>query len=278
MKLERVVNPELLAAPLSEAAAAVEVSGLEYHSRKVTPGCLFFAFAGAKVDGRRFAEDAMARGAAGVVSELEAPEGFSGEWVRVTHGRRALGLACRNLFGAPEEFHELSGVTGTNGKTTTAYLLDALQRHAGEKTALLGTIGNWIAGEFEETANTTPESLDVYRLLGKLRAAGGRMATMEVSSHALALDRVYGLPFHTAIFTNLSQDHLDFHTGGMEEYFQAKLKLFEANGAAAPEWAVVNTDDEYGRRIAPAAAKVLTYGLKPGACVRAEGMETGLTG
>lgn len=279
MKLERVVNPELLAAPLSEAAASVEVSGLEYHSRRVTPGCLFFAFAGAKVDGRKFAQDAMARGAAGVVSELEAPEEFSGEWVRVTHGRRALGLACRSLFGAPEEFSALSGVTGTNGKTTTAYLLDALQRHAGEKTALLGTIGNWIAGEFEETANTTPESLDVYRMLGKLRAAGGRRVTMEVSSHALALDRVYGLPFHTAIFTNLSQDHLDFHTGGMEEYFQAKLKLFGANGAACPEWAVVNADDEYGRRIAPAAGtKVLTYGLKPGACVRAEAIETGFDG
>lgn len=279
MRLDRVFNSELLTAPLPEAAAAVEVSGLEYDSRKVTPGCLFFAFAGAKVDGRRFALDAMAKGAVGVVSELEAPEGFAGVWVRVTHGRRALGMACRNLFGAPEEYCALSGVTGTNGKTTTAFLLDALQRHAREKTALLGTIGNWIAGEFEETANTTSESVDVYGVLRRLRAAGGRRVTMEVSSHALALDRVYGLAFHTAIFTNLSQDHLDFHTGGMEEYFRAKHRLFEGCGAAAPEWAVVNLDDEYGRRIAPAAeTKVLSYGLKPGACVRAEAVETGFDG
>ncbi|MBL8176879.1 MAG: UDP-N-acetylmuramoyl-L-alanyl-D-glutamate--2,6-diaminopimelate ligase [Bryobacterales bacterium] len=279
MKLERVIQPELLAEPLSQAVASLDVSGLEYDSRAVTPGSLFFAFAGANVDGRRFSQQAMERGAVAVVSELTAPEGFAGPWVRVTHGRKALGMACRNRFGAPEEHVALSGVTGTNGKTTTAFLIDALQRHAGETTALLGTIGNWIAGEFEASANTTPESVDLYKVLAKLRAAGGRRATMEVSSHALALCRAYGVPYHTAVFTNLSQDHLDFHRGGMEEYFRAKHLLFEENGAAAPRWAAINLDDEYGRRIVPAAGtKVLTYGLKPGACLRAENIETSFDG
>ncbi|MBS1828331.1 MAG: UDP-N-acetylmuramoyl-L-alanyl-D-glutamate--2,6-diaminopimelate ligase [Acidobacteria bacterium] len=279
MRLQRVLESELLAAPLDQAAAALEVLGLEYDSRKVVPGCLFFAFAGAKVDGRRFAMQAMEKGAVAVVSELPAPEGFEGVWIRVTHGRRALGMACRNLYGAPEDSVAITGVTGTNGKTTTAFLIDALQRHAGETTALLGTIGNWIAGTFHPTANTTAESLDVYWVMQALRASGGRRVTMEISSHALALGRTYGIPLHTAVFTNLSQDHLDFHTGGMEEYFQAKHKLFEANGAAAPQWAVINADDAYGQRITPAAGtKVLSYGLKPGACVRAEDIETGFDG
>jgi UDP-N-acetylmuramoyl-L-alanyl-D-glutamate--2,6-diaminopimelate ligase len=279
MKLGRVLESGLLAEPLAQAVAELDVWGLEYDSRKVTAGCLFFAYAGAKVDGRRFAQDAMDKGAVAVVSELEAPEGFSGVWIRVTHGRRAMGMACRNLYGAAEEFFQLTGVTGTNGKTTTAFLIDALQRHRGAKTALLGTIGNWVAGSFEAAANTTAESVDVYRVLRKLREAGGRQVTMEVSSHGLALDRTYGLAFHTAVFTNLSQDHLDFHTGGMEEYFQAKCKLFAGNGAAAPEWAAINFDDAYGQRIVTAAGtKVLTYGRKAGACVRAEDVETGFDG
>lgn len=278
MELEGVLAGVRLRSEVPPVVRLENVLNLEYDSRRVTPGTLFFAFPGAKADGRQYAPQAIERGAIAVVSELPSPEAFTGPWIQVEHGRRALAQSCRNFFGPPEQNLFLNAVTGTNGKTTTTYLLDAVLRHAGKITAVLGTIGNHIAGQFFSTVNTTPESLDLYRLFQQLRSKGGTHVSMEVSSHALALGRVYGVAFHTSIFTNLTQDHLDFH-GTMEAYFEAKRQLFFANGAAAPKWAVINADDAHGRSIAPAPeTKVLTYGLGGDADVRAENIEMGFDG
>jgi UDP-N-acetylmuramoyl-L-alanyl-D-glutamate--2,6-diaminopimelate ligase len=254
---------------LSSELAARPVTGIEYDSRKVTPGSLFFAFQGQRADGRMFAVDAIGRGSPAVVSDLPAPEGFDGPWISVVHGREALALASRNFFGSPDRKLLLTGITGTNGKTTTSFLVDSVLRAAGFTTAVVGTIEYQIAGEVRQALNTTPESLDVYRILDELLRRDGTHATMEVSSHALALARIYGVEFHTAVFTNLTRDHLDFHTT-MEEYFAAKRRLFEGAGAAPPRYAAINADDPYGRRIAiTAGSRHLLYGVKPGAQVRA---------
>ena len=209
------------------------MTGLEYDSRRVQAGFLFFAFPGARADGREFAKQAMDKGAVAVVSELPAPEGFQGTWIEVEHGRQALAVASRNFYGNPDERLGLTGITGTNGKTTTAFLIDSVLRAAGKTTALVGTIEYHLAGEVRPAVNTTPESLDLYRMFHELEQAGGTHATMEVSSHALALGRVYGITFHTAVFTNLTRDHLDFHHT-MEDYFAAKQLLFQPRGADPP--------------------------------------------
>jgi len=247
----------------------LEVAGLEYDSRRVAPGYLFFAFPGQRHDGRHFAAQALERGAVAVVSESPAPEGFPGPWLEVEHGRRALAIAALNFYGHPDQRLALTGVTGTNGKTTTTYLLDAMLRAAGRVTALLGTIEHRVADRALPAVNTTPESLDLVRRMDELLAAGGTHVTMEVSSHGLALARVYGFRFHTAVFTNLSQDHLDFH-GTMEEYFAAKRRLFEGAGGPPPRFAVINADDPYARRLPlPEPQRVLRYGLGDEATVRA---------
>src|ERR1022692_4845663 len=224
MTIREVLAGVSLAADLAPALASLEIKGIEYDSRRVGEGSLFFAFAGAQVDGRRFAGDAIRRGAAAVVSQSPAPADFSGVWIEVRHGRQALALAARNFYGKPDERIAVTGITGTNGKTTTGYLVDALLRAANKTTALIGTIEYRLGSKVRPAINTTPESLDVFRMLAELESIGGSHATMEVSSHALALGRIYGLHFHTAIFTNLTRDHLDFHST-MEEYFAAKRAL-----------------------------------------------------
>ena len=218
-----------LKADLPPDLAMAQVIGIEYDSRRVADGYLFFAFEGQHADGRRFAADAAARGAMAVVSQSPRPADFSGNWIEVEHGRRALALAARNFYGKPDERVRVTGITGTNGKTTTAYLVDAVLRAANQTTALVGTIEYHLGSRILPAVNTTPESLDLVRILAELESIGGTYATMEVSSHALALGRVYGLEFHTAIFTNLTRDHLDFHSN-MEEYFVAKRHLFEGAG------------------------------------------------
>ena len=269
MRLEDVLAGAPLKMPLSAALRGLEVAGLEYDSRRVAPGYLFFAFPGQRHDGRHFAAQALERGAVAVVSESPAPEGFPGPWLEVEHGRRALAIAALNFYGHPDQRLALTGVTGTNGKTTTTYLLDAMLRAAGRVTALLGTIEHRVADRALPAVNTTPESLDLVRRMDELLAAGGTHVTMEVSSHGLALARVYGFRFHTAVFTNLSQDHLDFH-GTMEEYFAAKRRLFEGAGGPPPRFAVINADDPYARRLPlPEPQRVLRYGLGDEATVRA---------
>jgi UDP-N-acetylmuramoyl-L-alanyl-D-glutamate--2,6-diaminopimelate ligase len=239
---------------LSPSLAQTDLAGLDYDSRRVHQGYLFFAFPGARADGRAFAEQAVSAGAVAVVSESAAPEGFAAPWIQVPHGRQALALAARNFYGKLDEKIPLVGITGTNGKTTTSYLVDSILRTAGMTTMLAGTIEYHLGSRILSAPNTTPESVDLHRMLAELDGIGGldsnhgKAATMEVSSHALALGRVYGLNFRTAVFTNLTQDHLDFHHT-MEDYFAAKQLLFTGSGSPPPRYAVINRDDDWGRRL-----------------------------
>ncbi|MCL5744206.1 MAG: Mur ligase family protein, partial [Acidobacteria bacterium] len=211
MTVTEVLAGARLKSPIPEELAGTAVRGLEYDSRKIGEDFLFFAFPGAKTDGRAFAQSAIAAGALAVVSELPPPDGFRGAWIEVAHGRETLSLAVRNFYGKPDENLFLTGVTGTNGKTTTSYLLDSILRAAGQTTALIGTIEYQLAGQPLKAVNTTPDSLDLFRIFSELEKKGGSHVTMEVSSHALALKRVYGIRFHTAVFTNLTRDHRDLH-------------------------------------------------------------------
>ena len=275
MTMAEVLEGVPVESAVPEALARQQVTGLDYDSRRVQPGFLFFAFAGARADGRAFAEAALAKGALAVLSELPSPGGFSGTWLRVSHGRQALARAARNFYG---QRVLLTGVTGTNGKTTTAFLIDSVLRAAGKTTAMIGTIEYHLGPEVLPAVNTTPESLDLYRIFHKLEEIGGTHVTMEVSSHALALGRVHGLAFHSAVFTNLTRDHLDFHKT-MDAYFAAKQILFEGDGAPPPTYAVVNADDEYGARMRTSSdTEVLTYGIEKDATVRARGVNTSFAG
>jgi UDP-N-acetylmuramoyl-L-alanyl-D-glutamate--2,6-diaminopimelate ligase len=259
------------------------VTGLEYDSRKVQAGNLFFAFPGARVDGREFARQAADKGAIAVVSESSAPESVSHEiplpWIQVEHGRHALALAAKTFYGRKDEKISLTGITGTNGKTTTSYLVDSILRAAGNTTLLVGTVAYRLGAKTLPAANTTPESLDLHRMLAELDEISGTHATMEISSHALALGRVYGLHLHTAVFTNLTQDHLDFH-GTMEEYFAAKRLLFTGSGGPPPQHAVINRDDEWGRKLGEprGGQDVLWYGLGSDAAVRARHIQSTIKG
>jgi len=238
------------------------VSGVAYDSRKVSPGYLFFAFSGAKVDGAQFANAAITKGAVAVVSDRPKPSGFAGGWIQVAHGRRALAIVARNFYGKPDERLVLTGVTGTNGKTTSSMLIDAMLRASGKTTALIGTIEYHLAGRILPAVNTTPESLDLFRMFHELEQAGGTHVTFEASSHALDLGRIYGIRFHTVAFTNLTRDHLDYHET-MESYFAAKQLLFQPEGAEAPRFAVINMDDDWGRKIETAPeTEVLWYGIE----------------
>jgi UDP-N-acetylmuramoyl-L-alanyl-D-glutamate--2,6-diaminopimelate ligase len=269
MRLADLLAGVSLKTPLSPEFAQIPIAGLEYDSRRAGPGSLFFAFPGSRVDGRKFAADAVARGAVAVAGETDPPPDLSAAWIQVEHGRRALALAARNFYGKLDEQLNLNAITGTNGKTTTAYLVDSIFRTAGRTTAMIGTIEYHLAGRVLPAVNTTPESLDLHRIFAELAAQGGTHVTMEVSSHALALGRVFGLQFSTAIFTNLTRDHLDFHHT-MEEYFAAKQMLFTGAGAPPPRLAVINRDDEHGRKLKiPEGSKTLWYGLGPEANVRA---------
>lgn len=274
--VEQVLRNSALLQPVSAALGSTLVTGLEYDSRRVAPGVLFFAFPGARVDGREFALDAIARGAVAVVSDLESPQGFQGAWIQVAHGRKALASAAKTLFGAPDEQLQITGITGTNGKTTTAYLLDHILKSAGCTTALIGTIEYHVAGRKLPAVNTTPDSLDLYRIFGELVDVGGTHVVMETSSHALELGRVHGLRFATAVFTNLTQDHLDFH-GTMDAYFESKRKLFLPAESTPPACAVINHDDPWGRRIEP-RSETYWYGIEAGAAYRAQSISSSFSG
>jgi UDP-N-acetylmuramoyl-L-alanyl-D-glutamate--2,6-diaminopimelate ligase len=277
MNLRTVLTGVGLKDPLPSALSAVEITGLDYDSRRIAPGWLFFAFTGAKADGRHYASRAMEQGAVAIVSELPAPGGFTGPWLEVEHGRHALATAARKFYDFPDRRVALTGITGTNGKTTTGFLIDSVLRAAGNTTALIGTIEYRLAGRTLSAVNTTPESLDLCRILDELATLGGSHAVMEVSSHALELGRVWGFDFQTAVFTNLTQDHLDFHET-MERYFAAKALLFNGeNGAPAPRVSVVNTDDDYARKLRH-EGRTLLYGLNSDANVRARNISSTIHG
>jgi UDP-N-acetylmuramoyl-L-alanyl-D-glutamate--2,6-diaminopimelate ligase len=279
MTLGEILSGVRLKGPISPELAGANISGLDYDSRRVGQGFLFFAFPGSRADGRQFAENALARGAVAVAGESGPPdERWAARWIQVEHGRHALALAARNYYRKPDERLGLTGITGTNGKTTTAYLIDSMLRAAGRTTALIGTIEYHLAWRVLPAVNTTPESLDLVRLFWELERAGGTHATLEVSSHALALGRVYGLQFHTAVFTNLTRDHLDFH-GSMDAYFAAKQSLFAGAGGPPPRFAVLNHDDRYARKLrVDPKTKVLWYGLGHERDLRALHISSGFHG
>ena len=244
----------------------LEIAEVAYDSRKVKPGTLFVAIHGEKTDGNEFVANAIAGGAVSIVSEQPRPEAIPAEvaWVKVPYARRALASIAANYFGRPAEVLKLIGVTGTNGKTTTSYLVDSILRAAGCGVGLFGTIAYRLVREARPAIHTTPESLHLQNFLADVVRAGGTHAVLEASSHALALDRLWGCPFAVAIFTNMTRDHLDYHKT-FEDYFAAKRRLFEGTGAGAPGTGVVNRDDSYGKQLAGLTARTLTYGLEPGA-------------
>lgn len=256
--------------------AAREVKGLQYDSRQLGPGEVFFAFPGEHVDGHRFVEPALAAGALAVVSERKPPAKHRHQWIRVPHGRHALAQAALAFYGRPDRRLKLTGVTGTNGKTTTVYLIDAILEAAGFTTARLGTIKHKVGGRSIRAVNTTPESLDLVRFLQDLDDQGGTHATLEASSHALELGRIHGMDFHTAVFTNLSRDHLDFHST-MENYARAKRRLLEGAGGLPPGTAVINNDDPVGQEfLQTIKSPTLSFGVQNPSDVMAENVDVGL--
>ncbi len=268
----------MLASVSVGAVPPLIVNGLEYDSRRVRRGNAFFAFEGEHFDGHRFVPKAFDAGAAAIVSEQIAPQGLEDQWARVSHGHRALALSALRFYERPDRHLHLTGVTGTNGKTTTVYLIDSLLRAAGKVTARFGTIEHRVGNRAIPAINTTPESLDVIRHLAELRDLGGSHATMEVSSHGLKIERVYGMDFYAAVFTNLSQDHLDFH-GDMGNYAAAKRRLFEGAGGAVPKFAVINLDDEVGRDLLSSSrSEKLSYGRTPKADISASAVEIDFDG
>jgi UDP-N-acetylmuramoyl-L-alanyl-D-glutamate--2,6-diaminopimelate ligase len=256
---------------IERGGPSVEVNGVEYDSRRVGRGDVFVAMRGEATDGNRFVEAAIAQGAAVVVTdsrevyERQRREHADAAVALVEHGRRALAEIATAVMGHPERRLALSAVTGTNGKTTTAFLLEAMLRSVGRKCVLIGTIETHIGDEVRVSPHTTPEASDTLRVFADGVAGGATEAVMEMSSHALEQERVWGLPVDVAMFTNLTQDHLDFH-GTMERYFAAKVRLFEGVGAASPRVAVINGDHPYGRRIAQEirGSQLMRYGLEPG--------------
>jgi UDP-N-acetylmuramoyl-L-alanyl-D-glutamate--2,6-diaminopimelate ligase len=245
-----------------------EVSGVEYDSRQVKPGSVFVAMRGETSDGNRFIDRAIQAGAVAVVTDSSSEKQREGvAWAVVPHGRRALARLSANFYKRPAERLAVTGITGTNGKSTTAFLIESILTAAGRKSALIGTIEYHVAGRVYPAPHTTPEALDLERMFSEALGNGATEAVMEVSSHALAQQRVFGVPFDVAVFTNLTRDHLDYHKT-MDEYFAAKKILFEGCGTDAPRAVVTNLDDEYGAQLAEFSRKrgstVLTYGLEKG--------------
>jgi UDP-N-acetylmuramoyl-L-alanyl-D-glutamate--2,6-diaminopimelate ligase len=262
--------------PLSELVAAlpevevrgdpaVAVSEVTYRSQEVTAGSLFFCVPGSSSDGHEFATEAVGRGASALVVErwLDLPPGIS--QVRVPSVRRVMGPVAAAFHGRPSERLLLVGVTGTNGKTTTTYLLERVFEAAGLRAGVIGTTGVRIAGRPVAHDRTTPEAPDLHRLLGEMAADGIAAVAMEVSSHGLDQHRVGGVRYRCAVFTNLSQDHLDYH-GSLEEYFRAKATLFTP---AMADTAAINHDSPEGRTLIRDDLPTLTYGIGPGAELRA---------
>ncbi len=272
MKLGRLLNVLGKEAPLPHNMdPECEVGDITHDSRQVAPGSIFVAVRGFNADGHRFISQAVERGAVCIVAERGAGIGaLNRPVVLVDDTREALSLLALEFFGRPSERLKLIGITGTNGKTTTSYLTKSAIEAAGGMAGLIGTIDYRIGDKVYPAPNTTPESIELQRLLSGMLEAGASHCVMEVSSHALELGRTKGCVFEAAAFTNLTQDHLDFHKD-MESYFRAKLRLF--TGLAKDKTAVVNMDDpRSGRIMASTQARVITFGMSEDADVRPEGM------
>jgi UDP-N-acetylmuramoyl-L-alanyl-D-glutamate--2,6-diaminopimelate ligase len=253
---------------VESAGVARAIAGVEYDSRRAGAGSAFVAMRGGSTDGNLYIEAAIAQGAVAILTDSsDAYATLQREHpglaiARVESGRRALAELSAAVLGHPERKLALSAVTGTNGKTTTAYLLEQMLRSVGRKTVLIGTIETRVGDEVRESPHTTPESRDTLQVFADGVRAGATEAVMEMSSHALEQERVWGIPVDVAIFTNLTQDHLDYH-GTMERYAAAKARLFEGVGAPAPRVAVINLDDPSGPSMerASSGSELLTYGI-----------------
>lgn len=257
----------------------IELAAITDDSRVVRAGSVFVAVKGEHVDGHRYIPQALAGGAAGVVMQ-ESIAGIDRPVVRVADSRKALGLLGSRFYGDPSLRLRMIGVTGTNGKTTTTYVCKALLEALGKRVGLIGTVAYQIGNEVIPASHTTPGALELQQLLKRMVDGGCTASVMEVSSHALAQDRTSGCEYDVAVFSNLTQDHLDFHKT-MEEYFQAKLRLFTGlTGTAKPhKRAIVNSDDASGVRIASLCpAPVWTYGIASRADIRAEQVRLSLNG
>ena len=272
MELERLVAA---LAPVDVVASApVEVAELAYDARAVEPGALFFCVPGQRADGHQFAPEAVSRGAAALV--VERPLDVAVPQLVVRDARAAMAVAADAFFDHPSRELQVAGVTGTNGKTTTAHLLYAILESAGRRPGLLGNIERRVGSEVRAAALNTPEAIDLHRLFREMLDAGDRSCAMEASSHASALHRLDRVCFSALVFTNLGREHLDFH-GTMESYFEAKRRLF-AEGAPP---AAISLDDEWGRRLAAERPDALTFGFARDAAVRPadlDGIELKLRG
>jgi UDP-N-acetylmuramoyl-L-alanyl-D-glutamate--2,6-diaminopimelate ligase len=258
-----------------DGAADLEIAAVGHDSRQIGPGALFVAIRGLASDGNQFVDAARKRGAVAVASEAPPQPGVS--WLQVENARVALAVLSAAQLGDPSAGLDLVGITGTNGKTTTSYLIDAALRATGAKVGLIGTVSYRIGDQLSEASRTTPESSDLQALFAGMRDAACRYAVLEVSSHSLSLERVHGCAFRVAVFTNLTRDHLDFH-GDMDGYFAAKLRLFEEllreDGRA-----ILNAEDDRARALAARSrGQVWTYGIAVPADLRAEDVELRLTG
>ncbi|MBV9214617.1 MAG: UDP-N-acetylmuramoyl-L-alanyl-D-glutamate--2,6-diaminopimelate ligase, partial [Acidobacteria bacterium] len=253
-----------LDASLSGVGTGV-ATDVTHDSRQARQGTLFVAIKGETLDGHRFVSEVMRRGAAGIISEFEPPDGFDGAWLKVADARQALAKAATVVNGDPSHTLDLVGITGTNGKTTTTYLIFDLAKAAGVKPAMLTTVEYRVGEKSEEAVRTTPEASDTNRFLREAVEAGCTVAVMEASSQAIDLHRCDWLRFKIAVFTNLTQDHLDYHET-MENYFDAKKKLFDGRLGEKPGSSVINVDDEWGAKLAAeirgGGGRVITTSMK----------------
>jgi UDP-N-acetylmuramoyl-L-alanyl-D-glutamate--2,6-diaminopimelate ligase len=257
----------------SAGSSGASVTGVEYDSRRVRPGAVFAAMKGGSTDGNRYVDKAIAAGALGIITDSAHKFDHLTVYqpglpvLHVEHGRRALAQASAAFFGHPERSLVAAGITGTNGKTTTAFLTEALLNAAARASVLIGTIEYHVAGEIRPSVHTTPESRDLFELMAEGVARGAEELVTEVSSHALDQGRMIGIPFDVAVFTNLTPDHLDYHQT-MDNYFAAKRLLFDGTFYPPPRVAVINAHDPRAEELTAAArnagAEIRTYGIANG--------------
>jgi UDP-N-acetylmuramoyl-L-alanyl-D-glutamate--2,6-diaminopimelate ligase len=254
------------------------ISGLAMDSRRVMPGNLFFALPGRRADGNSFIDEAIQRGAVAIVGEkIPSATAARVTYVQVADARRALAQVAQRYFNFPDKSLDLVGVTGTNGKTTVTNLIKHLLSTGTQRVGLVGTVNYDLGARVVPSYRTTPESLELFGMLAQMRDAGCRQAAMEVSSHGIDQQRVLGMQFGVAVFTNLTRDHLDYHKT-LDAYFEVKSRLFNGGIGGAPRAAAINIDDPYGQRLAaevPKHVRVVTFGEAPEAVVRAENVRLG---
>src|SRR5882724_11268130 len=258
-----------------------QVTDVTHNSRHAKSGTLFAAVRGALLDAHKFIPQVMEQGALGVISELAPPEDFKGAWLKVENVRRAMALAAAEVQHHPSQELQLAGITGTNGKTTTAYLIASIPEAAGEPVAMTGTVEYRIGSERRKADRTTPEAPDMQRLLRQAVEVGCKTAVMECSSQAMDFHRCDGLRYAVAVFTNLTRDHLDYHQT-MENYWYAKLRLFDGRLGSRPQVSVINMDDprgvELARSLESEGLEVVRYAVKADADVTARELEFSLAG